>query len=121
MTTLKLDFHGERGLSLLVEHSGSRHLNNVHFFSIGWRTPAIFMPRYHVNTPFYSMANKYRWGLSLMNATIIQEDETLAKGILSSKYFEDLKKKLARTRCGCCWYWWTSGLKESAVVGYADG
>ena len=38
------------------------------------------------------MASKCHGDCNFINATIIQEKENLAKGILSSKYFEDLKK-----------------------------
>ncbi|ETJ44536.1 Transcriptional regulator, partial [human gut metagenome] len=70
---------------------GSRHLNNVHFFPLAGG-PSHIHARYHVNTLIYSMANKYHGDCRFMNATIIQEDEILAKGILSSKYFDDLKR-----------------------------
>ncbi|AGU81960.1 transcriptional regulator [Streptococcus anginosus C1051] len=87
----KVGFSWGKSLSLLVEHSGSRHLNNVHFFPLAGG-PSPIHARYHVNTLIYSMANKYHGDCRFMNATIIQEDESLAKGILSSKYFEDLKR-----------------------------
>lgn len=87
----KVGFSWGKSLSLLVEHSGSRHLNNVHFFPLAGG-PSHIHARYHVNTLIYSMANKYHGDCRFMNATIIQEDEILAKGILSSKYFKDLKR-----------------------------
>ena len=63
----------------------------MHFFPLAGG-PSHIHARYHVNTLIYSMANKYHGDCRFMNATIIQEDESLAKGILSSKYFEDLKR-----------------------------
>lgn len=87
----KVGFSWGKSLSLLVEHSGGRHLNNVQFFPLAGG-PSHIHARYHVNTLIYSMAGKYHGNCRFMNATIIQEDETLAKGILSSKYFEDLKR-----------------------------
>ncbi|VUW99269.1 Sorbitol operon regulator [Streptococcus constellatus] len=88
---MKVGFSWGKSLSLLVEHLGARHLKNIHFYPLAGG-PSHIHARYHVNTLIYSMAGKYHGDCRFINATIIQENKELAKGILSSKYFEDLKK-----------------------------
>ena len=85
----KVGFSWGKSLSLLVEHSGSRHLNNVHFFPLAGG-PSHIHARYHVNTLIYNMASKFHGECRFINATIIQENKELAEGILTSKYFDDL-------------------------------
>ncbi|MCY7016194.1 sugar-binding transcriptional regulator [Streptococcus sanguinis] len=86
----KVGFSWGKSLSLLAEHSSSKHLTNVHFFPLAGG-PSHIHARYHVNTLIYSMAGKYHGDCRFINSTIIQEDEQLTNGILASKYFEDLK------------------------------
>lgn len=70
----------------------SATLERYSFCSASWWPQSHPCPGYHVNTFVYNMASKCHGDCNFINATIIQEKENLAKGILSSKYFEDLKK-----------------------------
>lgn len=88
---MKVGFSWGKSLSLLVEHFGSRPLKNIHFFPLAGG-PSHIHARYHVNTLIYSMAGKCHGDCQFINATIVQENKELAKGILASKYFEDLKR-----------------------------
>jgi len=53
--------------------------------------PSHIHARYHVNTLIYNMASKFHGECRFINATIIQENKELAEGILTSKYFDDLR------------------------------
>ena len=88
---MNVGFSWGKSLSLLVEHLNPRHLKDIHFVPLAGG-PSHIHARYHVNTLIYNMASKCHGDCNFINATIIQEKENLAKGILSSKYFEDLKK-----------------------------
>ena len=88
---MNVGFSWGKSLSLLVEHLNPRHLKDIHFVPLAGG-PSHIHTRYHVNTLIYNMASKCHGDCNFINATIIQEKENLAKGILSSKYFEDLKK-----------------------------
>ncbi|MGT2846963.1 sugar-binding transcriptional regulator [Streptococcus massiliensis] len=88
---MKIGFSWGKTLSLLVENLGNRRLNNVHFFPLAGG-PSHINARYHVNTLIYNMAFKCHGECTFINATIVQESQKLAEGILSSKYFEDLKR-----------------------------
>lgn len=79
-----------RSLSLIVDKIGNHRMKGVKFVPIAGG-PSHIHARYHVNTLIYDMANKFRGECSFINATIIQENQELAQGILSSKYFEELR------------------------------
>ena len=105
---LNVGFSWGRSLSLLVEHLGTRHLNDIHFVPLAGG-PSHIHARYHVNTLIYSMASKCHGDCRFINATIIQENKALAEGILSSKYFEDLKSS-----------WQKLDVAVVGIGGYAD-
>lgn len=105
---MNVGFSWGKSLSLLVDHLGTRHLNDVHFVPLAGG-PSHIHARYHVNTLIYSMASKCHGDCRFINATIIQENKELAEGILSSKYFEDLRSS-----------WETLDLAVVGIGGYAD-
>lgn len=86
----KVGFSWGRSLSLIVDKIGNHRMKGVKFVPIAGG-PSHIHARYHVNTLIYDMANKFRGECSFINATIIQENQELAQGILSSKYFEELR------------------------------
>lgn len=75
-------------LSKMIEKLESRHVENTIFFPLAGG-PSHINSRYHVNTLVYEMARKFYGKSSFVNATVVQESEKLAQGILQSKYFED--------------------------------
>ncbi|MFI3087277.1 sugar-binding transcriptional regulator [Streptococcus sp. 2022WUSS037] len=83
-------FSWGRSLSLIVEKIGHHRMKGLKFVPIAGG-PSHIHARYHVNTLIYDMANKFRGECSFINATIIQENQSLAEGILSSRYFEELR------------------------------
>ncbi|HFU4026071.1 TPA: sugar-binding transcriptional regulator [Streptococcus suis] len=88
---MKVGFSWGRTLSMLVEKIGHHKMKDIHFYPIVGG-PSHIHARYHVNTLIYDLANKLKGECSFVNATIIQENVQLTKGIMSSKYFQDLKK-----------------------------
>jgi DNA-binding transcriptional regulator LsrR (DeoR family) len=53
--------------------------------------PSHINSKYHVNTLVYELAKKFHGESIFVNASVIQETKELAKGILNSNYFEELK------------------------------
>ncbi|MDQ8773989.1 sugar-binding transcriptional regulator [Streptococcus ruminantium] len=86
----KVGFSWGRSLSLIVDKIGHHRMKGVKFVPIAGG-PSHIHARYHVNTLIYNMASKFRGECRFINATIIQENQELANGILSSKYFEELR------------------------------
>lgn len=68
--------------------------------------PSHVNSEYHVNTLVYNLAKKFNGESIFINASVIQETKEVAKGILNSNYFNDLKKKLAKFRHSTCWNRW---------------
>lgn len=87
---MKVGFSWGKSLSYLVEEIGSKRLEGTVFYPLAGG-PSHIHARYHVNTLIYSMASKFHGECRFINATIVQENKELAQGILSAKYFEDLK------------------------------
>lgn len=87
---MKVGFSWGKSLSNLVEEIGSKRLEGTVFYPLAGG-PSHIHVRYHVNTLIYSMASKFHGECRFINATIVQENKELAQGILSAKYFEDLK------------------------------
>lgn len=87
----KIGFSWGKSLSLMVEHIGTHRSQGLRFLPIAGG-PSHIHARFHVNTLIYDMANKFHGECSFINATIIQENKDIASGILSSKYFQELKR-----------------------------
>ncbi|MFS9311027.1 sugar-binding transcriptional regulator [Streptococcus parasanguinis] len=87
---MNIGFSWGKSLSLLVDCIGSKRLENVYFYPLAGG-PSHIHARYHVNTLIYNMASKFHGECRFINATIIQENKELAEGILTSKYFDDLR------------------------------
>ena len=88
---MNIGFSWGKSLSLLVDQIGSKRLENVHFYPLAGG-PSHIHARYHVNTLIYNMTSKFHGECRFINATIIQENKELAEGILTSKYFDDLRE-----------------------------
>ncbi|MBS7577810.1 sugar-binding transcriptional regulator [Enterococcus sp. MMGLQ5-2] len=52
--------------------------------------PSHVNSKYHVNTLVYEMAKKFHGQSIFINATVIQESQPLAAGIIKSKYFAEI-------------------------------
>ncbi|MGT2934590.1 sugar-binding transcriptional regulator [Streptococcus castoreus] len=52
--------------------------------------PSHINAKYHVNTLVYRLARIFHGSSAFINAMVVQEDKQLTKGILQSKYFEEI-------------------------------
>ncbi|GCF92968.1 DNA-binding transcriptional regulator [Enterococcus florum] len=76
---------------MTVNQLESKLLNHVTIVPIVGG-PSHINSRYHVNTLVYELGKKTNGHSLFVNATVIQETPQLAKGIVRSKYFHDLKE-----------------------------
>jgi DNA-binding transcriptional regulator LsrR (DeoR family) len=76
-------------LSRMIEKLENRHVENTVFCPLAGG-PSHINSKYHVNTLVYEMARKFHGKSAFVNATVVQESERLAQGILRSKYFQDI-------------------------------
>ena len=105
---MTVGFSWGKSLRLMVEQVGTKRLDGVQFYPLAGG-PSHIHARYHVNTLIYSMASKFHGECHFINASVIQENSEVTEGILSSKYFEDLK---ASWRC--------LDVAAVGIGGYAD-
>ncbi|HGI4669590.1 TPA: sugar-binding transcriptional regulator [Streptococcus agalactiae] len=78
-----------RTLSKVVEAMRPHPVSQVSFVPLAGG-PSHINARYHVNTLVYEMSRRFQGSCTFINATLVQENANLAKGILTSKYFEGL-------------------------------
>jgi DNA-binding transcriptional regulator LsrR (DeoR family) len=76
-------------LSRMIEKLENRYVENIVFCPLAGG-PSHVNSKYHVNTLVYEMARNFHGQSSFVNATVVQETEKLTKGILQSKYFENI-------------------------------
>lgn len=77
-------------LSDVVEMMSPRVMKDIHFYPLAGG-PSRINAQYHVNTLVYKMARKFQGECSFVNATVVQESVELARGIVNSKYFEEIR------------------------------
>ncbi|CAM4110878.1 DNA-binding transcriptional regulator [Streptococcus penaeicida] len=74
-------------ISALIDHMTQKSLKGISVFPLSGGPSAIHA-NYHVNTLVYRLARLFHGQSSFINATVIQENAEIAKGIKKSKYFE---------------------------------
>ncbi|HER7738167.1 TPA: sugar-binding transcriptional regulator [Streptococcus pyogenes] len=76
-------------LSCLMDELNPKAMKDVFIYPLAGG-PSHINAKYHVNTLVYRLARIFHGNSAFMNAMVIQEDKHLAKGILQSKYFNDI-------------------------------
>lgn len=74
-------------ISALIDHITQKSLKGISVYPLSGGPSAIHA-NYHVNTLVYRLARLFHGQSSFINATVIQENAEIAKGIKKSKYFE---------------------------------
>ncbi|KYP17106.1 sugar-binding transcriptional regulator [Streptococcus parauberis] len=74
-------------ISALIDHMTQKSLKGISIFPLSGGPSAIHA-NFHVNTLVYRLARLFHGQSSFINATVIQENATIAQGIKKSKYFE---------------------------------
>ncbi|SJZ86518.1 DNA-binding transcriptional regulator LsrR, DeoR family [Pilibacter termitis] len=77
-------------LSRVIHHINKKTAKNLSIVPLAG-APSHTNSRFHVNTLVYELAKKTQGHSVFINTTVIQETPQLANGILSSKYFGEIK------------------------------
>jgi len=76
-------------LSSLIDELDPKMIKDILIYPLAGG-PSHINAKYHVNTLVYRLARIFHGNSAFINAMVIQEDKQLTKGILQSKYFEDI-------------------------------